>query len=183
MSTRARPHVNVVRWSPNISSRGGAHPTLTVIHVTAGHNRPGVIDLQGLGQWFAVGSQAAGTPVSCHVATDNEGHSARYVRDAMKAWQVAAFNRLALGIEQIAPGDGTELTLAMYEETARWVARWNKLHGIPIHKGRVTSSGLVIRAGVIRHSELGALGGGHSDPGPYDMHRMLWHARRYRKMI
>jgi hypothetical protein len=183
MSVRIHPHVEVVRFSPNVSSRGGAQPTLIPIHVTAGHNRPGVVDLQGLGEWFAVGSAAAGTPVSCHVAVDNEGHSARYVRDAMKAWQVAAYNRMSVGIEQIAPGDGTEITLAMYEETGRWVARFGKLHGIPIAKAHVTESGLILRAGVIRHSELGALGGGHSDPGAYDMSRMLWHARQYRKHL
>lgn len=176
---RATPHVDVVHWSPNFSSRGGATPTLTVIHATAGHNRPGLSDLVGLGDWFG----RTASQVSSHVATDNEGHSARYVRDSEKAWHVAAYNRMALGIEQVAPGDGTEITRAMLEETARWVARWNLLHGIPISKARVTPTGVILRAGVIRHSELGALGGNHGDPGRYDMAEMLSLARGFRARI
>jgi N-acetyl-anhydromuramyl-L-alanine amidase AmpD len=177
MSERAFPHVNVHRTSPNRSSRLGARPTLIVIHVTAGHNRPGISDLTGLASWFA--STAA--QVSSHVATDNEGHSARFVNDADKAWHVAAYNRMSLGIEQVAPGTGAEITDAMYRETARWVATWSHTHGIPIQEAHV-SGGRVLRPGVIRHSQLGSLGGGHSDPGPYDMHKMLDYARRYHKL-
>jgi N-acetyl-anhydromuramyl-L-alanine amidase AmpD len=176
MSTRVTPHVEVTHWSPNYSDRGAAHPTLIVIHVTAGHNRPGISDLLGLGDWFGQRS----SEVSSHVATDNEGNSARFVHDSEKAWHVAAYNRMALGIEQVAPGDGTEITRDMYRETARWVARWSKTYGIPIRKAQVTSSGVILRSGVIRHSELGRLGGGHSDPGGYDMHAMLALARFYR---
>lgn len=176
---RTVPHVNVVKWSPNCSSRGGARPTLIVIHATAGHNRPGITDLEGLGGWGANPL----SQVSWHVATDNEGHSLRSVRDSDKAWHVAGYNRMALGIEQVLPGDGTEVTRAMLEETARWVARWSKLHGIPIQKARVTQSGIVLRPGVIRHSELGVLGGNHSDPGGYDMRAMLALARGYRARL
>jgi hypothetical protein len=176
---RYHPHVAHTRWSPNRSTRGGAHPTLIVIHATAGHNRRGISDLIGLGEWFAVGSVQAGNPVSCTVATDNEGHSARYVRDVDKAWHCAAYNRPALGIEQVAPGDGTEITRDMYRETARWVALWSREHHIPIQHARV-ENGMILRPGIIRHSELGQLGGGHADPGPYDMHAMHSLALFYR---
>jgi N-acetyl-anhydromuramyl-L-alanine amidase AmpD len=176
MSDRAYPHVNVRRISPNCSSRAGARPTLIVIHVTAGHNRPGIGDLVGLASWFG----QRGSQVSSHVATDNEGHSARFVNDTMKAWHVAAYNRMSLGIEQIAPGTGAEITDAMLHETARWVATWSNTHGIPIQEAKV-SGGRVLRPGVIRHSQLGSLGGGHSDPGPYDMHHMLDRARYFKK--
>lgn len=178
MANRYSPHVNVTRWSPNASSRGGAHPTLIVIHVTAGHNRPGITDLQGLAGWFA----NPASQVSSHVATDNEGLSARFVRDSEKAWHCAAYNRAALGIEQVAPGTGAEITRDMYRETARWTARWSQTYGIPIRKA-VVSDGIVSRAGVTRHSDLGALGGGHSDPGPYDMDAMLALARFYRSKL
>lgn len=180
MATRNHPHVNVTDWSPNKDAgRSGARPTLIVIHATAGHNRPGIVDLQSLGSWFG----ETASQVSSHVATDNEGHSARFVHDADKAWHVAAYNRMALGIEQVAPGDGTEITLAMLEETARWVARWSKMYGIPIVKGEVSHAGFVLTPGVVRHSDLGVLGGNHSDPGTYDEHRMLWHARQYKKAL
>lgn len=178
MSERIQPHVNVNHTSPNYSSRVGAHPTLIVIHATAGHNRPGISDLVNLGGWF--GSKSS--QVSSHVATDNEGHSARFVKDSLKAWHCAGYNRMSLGIEQVAPGDGTEITDAMYRETARWVARWSKMHGIPIRQAAV-SNGAVRRSGVIRHSELGSIGGGHNDPGRYDMAKMLGYARHYRSMM
>jgi N-acetyl-anhydromuramyl-L-alanine amidase AmpD len=175
---RYTPHVDVRMLSPNCSSRGGATPTLIVIHATVSHNRKGLADLKAIGAWF-------GTPrsqASSHVCTDNEGNSARYVRDADKAWHCAAFNRLSLGIEQILMADGTELTQDLYRETARWVARWSKQYGIPIRKGAVNGT-TVVKTGVVRHSELGSAGGGHADPGSYDMHAMLQYARYYRARL
>lgn len=177
---RTRPHVDVTRWSPNHSSRPGTRPVLIVVHATAGHNRPGVVDLAGLGQWFAVGSIQAGNPVSSHVATDNEAHSARFVVDGEKAWHCAYYNRPSLGIEQVLPGDGSEVTRQMLRETARWIALWSNMHHIPIRKGAVTGGGAITRSGVIRHSELGPLGGNHRDPGPFDLHGCLSLARFYR---
>jgi hypothetical protein len=56
------------------------------------------------------------------------------------------------------------------------------MYNIPIRKGAV-SGGSVTKAGVVRHSELGGLGGGHSDPGPYDMDAMMNLARFYRSKI
>jgi len=54
--------------------------------------------------------------------------------------------------------------------------------GIPIHKAKV-DEGRVARAGVIRHSELGALGGAHSDPGShYPLSDVLDFARHYREL-
>jgi hypothetical protein len=175
---RKRPSVDVTHWSPNRSSRGGAHITLIVVHVTAGHNRPGVADLRGLGDWFGT----TRSRVSSHVATDNEANSARYVRDRDKAWHVANFNRMAWGIEQVAPGTGREITRQMYRETARWIALCSLEYGVPIRKARVRGT-TVLKAGVIRHSELGAAGGGHADPGPYDLHAVLNLARFYRAHI
>jgi hypothetical protein len=174
VTERLRPHVDLTHWSPNRSSRAGARPTLITVHATAGHNRPGITDLTGLGSWFG---QTA-SEVSAHVAADNEAHSARFVADLDKAWHCAGFNRVALGIEQVLPGDGTEITTELYQETARWVALWSHLHGIPIRQGRVEGP-RVVRSGAIRHSELGIIGGGHADPGRYDEHHMLDRARWY----
>lgn len=175
---RYEPKVEVRMLSPNKSSRQGAHPTLIVIHATVSHNRKGLEDLRAIGSWF----QNHGAQASSHVCTDNEGHSARYVLDRDKAWHCAAYNRMSLGIEQILPSTGAELTMDLYRETARWVARWSKMYRIPIQKGQV-SGGRVTRAGVVRHSELGILGGGHSDPGRYNMDGMLNLARIYRRHI
>lgn len=120
--------------------------------------------------------------MSSHVATDNEGNSARFVPDEHKPWHCKAYNPMSLGIEQIAPGDGSEITRDMYRETARWIARWSKKWGIPIREARV-EEGRVLRTGVIRHSSLGSLGGNHADPGRYDMHAMLSLARFYKARI
>jgi N-acetylmuramoyl-L-alanine amidase len=165
--------------SPNWSSRNGAHPTLIVIHGTISHNQPGLADLEAIGNWFGRES----TQASSHVCTDNEGNSAWYVNARDKAWHCAAYNPMSLGIEQILPGtSGQEITLNLYKETARWVARWSKQFKIPIQIGSV-SNGRVTRAGVVRHSGLGVLGGNHNDPGMYDMNRMLQLARFYRSKI
>jgi N-acetyl-anhydromuramyl-L-alanine amidase AmpD len=178
---RYTPHVDYTEWSPNKSSRGGAHPTLIVIHATVSNNVKGLADLRAIGSWFSRPS----TQASSHVCTDNEGNSARYVRDSEKAWHCANFNRMSLGIEQILPGSAAnqgQLTRDLYRETARWVARWSKMYGIPIRKGAVSGS-QVTKSGVIRHSELGAAGGGHADPGLYDMDAMMNLARFYRSKI
>jgi hypothetical protein len=178
MANRYTPHVDVTIWSPNKSTRGGASPTLITIHATVSHNLKGLGDLKAIGNYFAKPS----TRASSHVCTDNEGNSARYVRDTEKAWHCAAYNRMSLGIEQILMADGTELTRDLYRETARWVARWSKIYRIPIRKGEV-SSGRVVKAGVVRHSDLGAAGGGHGDPGPYDFQLMMGLAKFYRGKI
>lgn len=174
---RINPRVKVRMRSPHQSSRLGARPTLIVIHATVSHNRKGLSDLSAIGSWF----QNPSAQASSHVCVDNEAYSARYVADGNKAWHCAAYNRMSLGIEQILPADGTEITNAMYRETARWVAYWSKKFGIPIRPA-VVSGGRVIRSGVIFHSQLGSLGGAHSDPGRnYSMNKLLNAARFYRK--
>ena len=170
---RHRPHVKLRSISPNQSARVGNGPVLIVVHATAGHNRPGITDLENLASWF----KNPASQVSSHTATDNEGNSARFVVDGKKAWHCAAYNSLSLGIEQVLPGDGSEVTEAMYQETARWIALWSKDHGIPIRKGRVNSRCVVLCSGVVRHSDLGTLGGKHDDPGPYNLHHCLELAR------
>lgn len=174
---RINPRVKVRMRSPHQSSRLGARPTLIVVHATVSHNRKGLSDLSAIGSWF----QNPAAQASSHVCVDNEAYSARYVADGAKAWHCAAYNRMSLGIEQILPADGTEITNAMYRETARWIAFWSKRHGIPIRPA-VVSGGRVLRSGVIFHSQLGSLGGGHSDPGRnYSMNKLLNAARYYRK--
>lgn len=169
MDDHTFPNVQVRHASPNYSSRQGAHPTIMVVHATAGHNRPGIIDLVGLGDWFG----KTASQVSSHVATDNEGHSARFVADGNKAWHCAGYNRMALGIEQVLPGTGTEITEPLYWETARWLATWSRYYGIPLQMAAV-SAGRVTRPGIITHKALGVIGGGHVDPGPgYDMAHLL----------
>jgi N-acetyl-anhydromuramyl-L-alanine amidase AmpD len=178
MAERTLPHVAVRRMVCNHSRRvAGARPQIIVLHSTEGTNLVGLADLQGLGAFF----DDAKNEVSSHVATDAEGNSARFVADEDKAWHCAKYNSAALGIEQVGRAAQTEWDAEQQAETARWLAFWSRLHGIPLHKGAV-SGGVVTKPGVIRHSELGSLGGGHADPGShYPMERVMDLARRFRE--
>jgi hypothetical protein len=176
---RIHPDVVVTDFSVNCSSRGGRKPVLIVVHSTEGRNLPHTArDLRGLAAYLG----RADVEASAHVCTDGDGHSARMVRDRDKAWACAGFNPVSLNIEQI--GYASEVWKALeYKETARWIARWSKMYGIPIRKGAV--SGVhVSRSGVVRHSDLGMYGGGHHDPGAkYDLHKCLDLARWYRRYL
>lgn len=155
---------------------------LIVVHDTEGFNVTGLADLVALRDEFNVTANQA----SAHVGVDNEGNSARYVPDMRKAWSCAFYNSISLNIEHVgfafrAPVQYTDL---QYREGGRWIAYWSHAHGIPIRKGRVSVDGRVLTSGVVRHSELGNLGGGHSDPGPhFDLHKELTYARHYLKLF
>lgn len=156
------PTDKVIRHVRNNSSRHGAKPVLIVLHDTEGANIKGIRDLQGLGDWFDNPAAQA----SAHVGVDAEGNSARYVDDDLKAWHVAFYNSVSLGVEQVGFASQTKWPEAQLQETARWIARWSDLYGIPIRVGGVTRDGRVTSSGVVRHSDLGNPGGGHHDPGP-----------------
>lgn len=178
MSERFRPHVSIEDLNCGHSSRHGARITLITVHDTEGANIPGVTDLRNLGPVFRPDQEK-----SAHVATDGEGHSGRYVRDADKAWHCAFYNTVSLGIEQIGRAAQASWPDAQLRETARWIAYWNHLHGVPLRKGAVTRDGRVTRSGVVRHSDLGNLGGGHTDPGSnYPLAKVMQYARHYAKM-
>lgn len=173
---RRFPHVTVRKFSPFKSSRNGAGIKLIVVHCTESHNAPGNSDLAAVGNWFC--NPAA--QVSAHVCTDADGFSARYVRDTDKAWHCAGLNSVSLGIEQIGTTKD-KWTRAEVRETARWVALWSRKHNVPIRQGRVNQYGTVIRSGVVRHSDLGTVGGNHNDPGPnYPWRLLLGLAHYYR---
>lgn len=177
---RLKPQVTYQHLVRNCSNRNVpmSDVSLIVIHDTQSANIKGLADLKGVGSWFDNPKSDA----SAHVCTDAEGNSARFVRDHNKAWSCVFYNSISLNIEQIGFAETGGFTNAQYLETARWVAFWSHLWGIPIRKGAVTIDGRVPRTGVVRHSELGRLGGAHKDPGPfYDMAVMLNHARAFRR--
>lgn len=183
MAERAFPNVRVRNLVQNRSSRKGARPQLMVLHSTQGSNVRGLADLIGLGRFFDI----AAVEASSHVANDAEGQSARYVRDAAKAWTQAFYNPVCLSIEMIGRAEQTSWTDAQVDESARWLARWSRHHGIPLQRGEV-SGGRVVRPGVITHESLGALGGGHNDPGSireggsFPMNRCIRRARHFREL-
>ncbi len=175
---RIHPHVAIRKSSPNQSSRKGAKPRLIVVHSTESANVPGLSDLQGVASWLCNPASQA----SSHVIVDADGYSARLVADDRKAWTQAWWNPWSLSIEQVGRAAQTSWSRDELREAARWTARWSLLYDIPAYKGAVdVETGRIIRAGVVRHSELGARGGNHHDPGPsYPLDKMLALARFYR---
>lgn len=166
--TVRRPGEQIRRNVACQSSRGGVKPRVIVLHDTEGANLPGIRDLQGLGDFF----DRISTQASAHVGVDAEGNAARYVNDSAKAWHVAAFNPQSLGIEQIGFATQKDWPDAQLHKSAKYIAYWAKTYDIPITHS--TSHG------VCMHSDLGAAGGGHHDPGaPYPFDHVLGLARDY----
>lgn len=158
---RLKPKVVVTHYSggryPNAN-----HPRRIVVHSVEGPNLEGARDLVSLGNLFAPRSFSA----SCHVGVDDDGHSGRYVRDKDAAWHVSNYNTTSLGIEHVGFAAQRRWSRKERREAARWMAQWSHEYGIPL---RHSAS-----HGVCRHSDLGAAGGGHSDPGPgYPLRRTL----------
>jgi N-acetyl-anhydromuramyl-L-alanine amidase AmpD len=177
------PSDDVVMHVRTNSSRHGVKPSLITLHDTEGANIKGIQDLRGLGTFF---DQSLGTDheSSSHVADDAEGNSARFVADSLKAWHCAFYNSVSLGIEQIGFAGQKSWPDAQLQETARWIARWAHEYGIPIRQGRVSLDGRIIQSGVVRHSDLGNLGGGHHDPGAnYPFTEVLRIARGYLHLL
>ena len=183
MSKVRRPYERIKR---TVRNNGGDRPTRNIrgiaLHTTEGHDRPGVSDLKGLGDFFNNPSVQA----SSHVAVDGEGISARYVPDGKKAWTQAAYNGSMLSIEQIGFAKWSRWFWInrrnpQLKKTAKYIAYWSDKYDIPIRKGKC-SGGSVTRTGVFRHSDFGSLGGNHGDPGKgYPLHTVLQMARNYKK--
>lgn len=180
--TRITPSVVHTRESPNCSGRNGARPRLIVVHSTESDNITGSSrDLVNMAGYLSQPS----TRASSHVIVDSDGHSARIVGDGLKAWTCAYWNPVSLNVEQIGRASQSHWSRDELRETARWIARWSKMYGIPAYKGAVNvNSGQVTRPGVVRHSELGARGGGHHDPGSsFPLDEVLALARFYKSKL
>jgi hypothetical protein len=154
-----------------------------ILHDTEGGNVPkSARDLRGLGTFFDKPSVEA----SSTVGVDQDAHSARYVPSFRKAWAQMFYNSRSLSIEQIgfASEDWTSpAKRAQLDETARWIALWHHVWGVPIRRGAVRSNGQTTEEGVLQHRDLGVLGGGHTDVSKtYPMGHVLRRARHFAKL-
>jgi N-acetyl-anhydromuramyl-L-alanine amidase AmpD len=139
---------------------------------------PGDADLKAIGSWFNNPAAQA----SSHVCVDAEGRSAQYVPDERKAWHVVNYNSVALGIEQVGFATQRFWPEAQVKKAAKYCAYWSKKYEIQLDMRGVTNEGRVVLPGVLTHADLGALGGGHHDPGDfYPMEKLLHMARYYRR--
>jgi N-acetyl-anhydromuramyl-L-alanine amidase AmpD len=162
----------------NQSSRHGLTPRLIVLHDTESHTIPGDGDIKAIGAWFDNPAAQA----SSHVCVDDEGRSACYVADEAKAWHVVNYNSASLGIEQIGYATQRFWPEAQLKKVAKYIAYWSKKYDIQIERRGEVANGTVVVPGVVTHADLGALGGGHHDPGDfYPVERVLHMARYYRR--
>lgn len=151
------------RWD----SRAPIQPRLIVLHSTESPPGSG----KGVSSYLARSDIQA----DAHVVIDDDGWIARLVPDGRKAWTQAAYNSVSLSIEQVGRASQSFWPQKQLDAVARQIACWSRKYGIPIKHASPTGTG------VIRHSDLGAPGGGHHDPGAgYPLARVLELARRYR---
>jgi hypothetical protein len=138
------------------------------LHYTAGLNRPGLSDMNGLTAYAS--SSAAG--VSWHFLIDAEGHCYYQVPLSSRAWTIGNLNGPTVNIEVI--GTGREATYpagaAGQRKLSQVVRRIAKVYGFPIRVGSVSNC-QVTRPGIITHWQGGSCAGGHSDIRPYDLAR------------
>ena len=140
------------------------------LHYTAGANRPGKSDMNGLTSYAS--SPAAG--VSWHFLIDADGNCYYSVPLGKKSWTIGNLNSETVNIEVI--GTGREgaypSATAGQRKLSQVVRRLGKVYGIPMRVGAVSNC-RVTRSGVITHWQGGACSGGHSDIRPYDLARVV----------
>lgn len=152
--TFARPEGRIDYVRNRSSRSGNAKPVRVVMHTTESHNRGGRSDVDAIRDYFNNPSVQA----SSHVIVDMEGHSTTCVPDDEKAWTQAAYNSTSLSIEHIGTSAGNEWTLAGLKKSAKFTAYWCRKYDIPVKRS--------VSHGICAHSDLGAAGGNHNDPGP-----------------
>jgi hypothetical protein len=144
------------------------------MHYTAGFNRPGLSDMNGLTAYAS--SPAAG--VSWHFLIDAEGHCYYQVPLGKKAWTFGNVNSQSYNIEVI--GRGNESTFPAGSPGKRKliqvVREANRRLGIPNRLGALSNCS-VTRSGIVTHWMGGACSGGHHDIRPYSIERLVGQIR------
>lgn len=138
--------------TPNMSVRSGVNPYLIVIHRPVGKYGPSI-------SWLRNPKSRA----SCHVITEGNGSgvdvATQLVPWHMKAWACEAFNSASYNLEiDDDAWDGDDMR--SFYTAARISAFIHVKTRIPV----VYTKKPTHNAGIIFHIDLGAAGGGHSDP-------------------
>lgn len=144
-------------------------------HYTAGLNRPGLSDMNGLTAYAS--SPAAG--VSWHFLIDAEGHCYYSVPLSLKAWTIGNLNSQTVNIEVIQTGrERTYPAGSAGAKKVRQVAlRLHRIYGLPVRVGSVSNCN-VTRSGSITHWMGGACAGNHGDIRPYSLAALVASWRR-----
>lgn len=151
-TTPSQPGVSLpplkTRWSPNYSSRNGAEVRLVVVHDTEG-------GYDGSVAWLCNPRARA----SAHVVLREDGLEAtQLVPWNQKAWSCVDFNGVSDNLE-LAGFSSKWYSLSQLRRAARIVAFRLHKRNLPAVWARNGSG-----KGFCRHYDLGAAGGGHSDP-------------------
>ena len=152
-------------WSNRVST-----VKAIAIHYTAGANRPGLSDMNGLTAY--ANSPSAG--VSWHFLIDAEGHCYYSVPLGKKAWTIGNLNSETVNIEVVGRGNEPTLfsTTAGARKLAEVVQRLGRIYPVPMSVGAVSGC-KVTRRGVITHWMGGACAGSHHDIRPYDIRKVV----------
>lgn len=154
----------------NYSSRGGAAVRAIGLHYTAGGNRAGLSDMNGLTGYAS--SPVAG--VSWHFLIDAEGNCYYSVPLGSKAWTIGNLNPQTVNIEVV--GTGRESSYPASAAGARKlgavVRRLGRIFDVPMRVGAVSGC-RVTRPGIIAHWQGGPCSGGHVDIRPYALERVV----------
>jgi hypothetical protein len=157
-STRILP----TNWSNRTDSVKGIS-----LHYTAGANRPGLSDMNGLTGFAS--SPSAG--VSWHFLIDAEGHCYYSVPVDKKSWTIGNLNSQLVNIEVI--GVGNEPTYpaspAGAKKLGEVVRRIARVYHIPLRLGATDGHCRMTTTGIITHWQGGPCSGGHIDIKPYDV--------------
>lgn len=112
-----------------------------------------------------------------HLGIDRDASCVKMISFNQKSWAQAAYNPGSLSIEQCGFASWQTKTWVkdfhngLYR-VAQAIAHWSLAYGIPIRRS--------VSHGVCSHKDLGALGGGHWDPGPgYPWRYVLYLARMH----
>lgn len=148
----------VERSTPNESARKYGPPRYLVWHSTAGHYGPSI-------DWLCNPRAQA----SAHlVLREDGGECTQLVALHEKAWHAFEhWNELAVGVEHASLGAGFTGREQAVKSARLFAWLCHVLEIPPVH-------GIGKSAGIVRHRDLGAAGGGHSD-GPSDATWFGWY--------
>ena len=154
----------------SFSSRGGKRPELIWLHYTAGLNRPGWADLDGLTAY----SNNVANQVSWNFGIDREGHCSYNVPVNHKSWAAANANRTAINIEVVGTGKEPDYAgTAGMRKVGQVVRRITRIYpNIKIRLGAVSACSPT-RSGIVTHWMGGHCSGGHIDIKPYDLPKVI----------
>jgi hypothetical protein len=145
--------------SPNFSSRHGTRIDLLVYHETAGFYNGDI-------SWLRNPKSKAS---ALGVLREDGMEFTQLVKIADKSWTQAFYNPRSVGVEHsnvTSKGYSTEIQLKVSARIFGWLAL--KLD-IPVRIARGGNG-----RGICRHSDLGSLGGGHTQCGMSDINFERW---------